>query len=741
MRKFLLAIALCTAGLLTAQPSMTVSTAGNYQNPFWMAANVLVDSNLPVYDMPHVWSPTFTSQPNTSQIGYFQANDSTFPVQSGIVMVAAQNADAVIQAGPPGPAGFGNTITDSELGSVISALQTSGSLYDMVSIEFSFYAQSDSIAFNYCFGSFEYPGFTCTQYNDVFGFFLEGPYIDGVSAPTGGSIVKNIATIPGTNVPIAVNTINGGSPTGFGSASTCLSANPNYVAHSAFYNSSNNSVTTLPGYTDKFTASAKVQCGGWYTIRLKLANVLDNAYTSAVFLEENSLKGPEIAFSQNNNVGNSFTDSLLVEGCNKNEIIFSRSANLGVEMKIPIFVDTVLSTAVEGVDFSMLPDTITLDPYETADTLEFWIYDDNVAEANEALVIVQDYVFTECYNYPVHRFEYYLRDKDTLNGTLTVNAPTDTVDCPGDSVELITTSVTYEGSYDGFWLNDSAFVPSRWFQVDGDTTFTYIMFDECGDTMIFEQNMYLKPYEPMVYEQDTIRVCPGDSAWLSPVYYGGQDPLTFYWLDNLTQNNPRSILPWNDTTYVPFSVSDGCQVLLIDSALAINMPRPTAGFNYINDPYIPLRVTFDEKAQNEVSWTWYLDSTVITGESFEYDFSRPGEYEVTQVVTSDFGCIDSITLIVAVETDFYLYIPMAFSPNNDGVNDCYEIKGVGFEAIDFKVYDRWGNVVYASTDENDCWDGTFNGRALPTGAYSWKLLVRLPFDEIAMKEGILTILK
>ncbi|HAP71036.1 MAG TPA: hypothetical protein DCQ41_01105, partial [Cryomorphaceae bacterium] len=134
----------------------------------------------------------------------------------------------------------------------------------------------------------------------------------------------------------------------------------------------------------------QVQCGGWYTIRLKLANVSDAALSSAVFLEENSLKGPEIAFSQNNNVGNSFTDSLLVEGCNKNEIIFSRSANLGIEMKIPIYVDTVSSTAVEGVDFSMFPDTITLDPYETADTLEFWVYDDNVAEVNEALVIVQD---------------------------------------------------------------------------------------------------------------------------------------------------------------------------------------------------------------------------------------------------------------------------------------------------------------------------------------------------------------
>ena len=738
MRKFLLALALCAAGLLTAQPSMTVSTNGTYKNPYWMASNVLVDSNLSVFNMGQ--NGFNLSQPNTTQIGYFQANDTTFSVQSGIVMVAAQQSSDVIASSP----GTGNntTFTDSELASVLSQLGSTGyAIKDMVSIEFSFIAQSDSIKFNYCFGSHEYDGYTCSSFNDVFGFFLEGPYIDGVSAPTNGSIVKNIATIPGTTVPIAVNTINSGSPSGSYPASNCSSANPNFVAHSVYYNSSNGSIVTLDGYTDKFTAQAQVQCGGWYTIRLKLANVSDAALSSAVFLEENSLKGPEIAFSQNNNVGNSFTDSLLVEGCNKNEIIFSRSANLGIEMKIPIYVDMVSSTAVEGVDFSMFPDTITLDPYETADTLEFWVYDDNVAEANEALVIVQDYVYTDCYNYPVHRFEYYLRDKDTLNGTLTLNAPTDTVNCPGDSVELITTNIAHEGSYDGFWLNDSAFIPSRWVQVDGDTTFTYIMFDECGDTMIFEQHMYLKPYSPMVYEQDTIRVCPGDSAWLSPVYYGGQDPLIFYWLDNLTQDNPRSILPWTDTTYVPFSISDGCQVLLIDSALAINMPQPTAGFNYMNDPYVPLRVSFDEKAQNEVSWTWYLDSTIITGESFEYDFSRPGDYEVTQVVTSDFGCIDSITLIVAVETDFYLYIPTAFSPNNDGVNDCFEIKGVGFEAIDFQVYDRWGNAVYATTDENDCWDGTFNGRALPTNAYSWKMLVRLPFDEITMKEGILTILK
>jgi len=69
MRKFLLAIALCTAGLLTAQPSMTVSTAGNYKNPYWMASNILVDSNLSVFNMGH--NAMSLTQPNTNQIGCF----------------------------------------------------------------------------------------------------------------------------------------------------------------------------------------------------------------------------------------------------------------------------------------------------------------------------------------------------------------------------------------------------------------------------------------------------------------------------------------------------------------------------------------------------------------------------------------------------------------------------------------------------------------------------------------------
>jgi hypothetical protein len=49
--------------------------------------------------------------------------------------------------------------------------------------------------------------------------------------------------------------------------------------------------------------------------------------------------------------------------------------------------------------------------------------------------------------------------------------------------------------------------------------------------------------------------------------------------------------------------------------------------------------------------------------------------------------------------------------------------------------------VYSSQDETDCWDGTYKGKPLPMGAYSWRLMVDLPFDEISIKEGILNIIR
>ena len=93
MRYLLVIIGVFFFHIMGAQ-TMTVSSAGNYDDPYWMASNILVDSTLSIYNSGQNGFPL--TQPSSNQIGYFQANSPNFPIQSGIVMVAAQNASDVI---------------------------------------------------------------------------------------------------------------------------------------------------------------------------------------------------------------------------------------------------------------------------------------------------------------------------------------------------------------------------------------------------------------------------------------------------------------------------------------------------------------------------------------------------------------------------------------------------------------------------------------------------------------------
>lgn len=99
-------------------------------------------------------------------------------------------------------------------------------------------------------------------------------------------------------------------------------------------------------------------------------------------------------------------------------------------------------------------------------------------------------------------------------------------------------------------------------------------------------------------------------------------------------------------------------------------------------------------------------------------------YYVT-VETPD-GCssIDSVVIIVYPKDDFTckdLFIPNMFSPNADGLNDELCIYGDCISSFDISIYNRWGELIYTSSKQNECWDGTYKGKKLNTGVYVYKL--------------------
>jgi hypothetical protein len=165
-------------------------------------AQMIVSPNIPVNQMvdrlvgPGVTytNPTLTCPTNAS--GKFDnAILTTIAMDSGIVLTcgSALNTNQ--------PASFFTSLSHNTTGgdANLQAAAT-GTIHDLCKLEFDFVPIGDTVKFYYRFGSEEYTNYTCSNFNDIFSFFISGP---GYGAPT------NVALIPGTNCPVSINTVNG----------------------------------------------------------------------------------------------------------------------------------------------------------------------------------------------------------------------------------------------------------------------------------------------------------------------------------------------------------------------------------------------------------------------------------------------------------------------------------------------------------------------------------------------------
>ncbi|HET6992589.1 MAG TPA: gliding motility-associated C-terminal domain-containing protein, partial [Bacteroidia bacterium] len=113
---------------------------------------------------------------------------------------------------------------------------------------------------------------------------------------------------------------------------------------------------------------------------------------------------------------------------------------------------------------------------------------------------------------------------------------------------------------------------------------------------------------------------------------------------------------------------------------------------------------------------------------FNYVYSDPGTFAITQYAISQYGCIDSITEYVVIEPDWSFFAPNAFTPNDDNRNDIFYVYGEGIDNSTFEmdIFDRWGNVIFTSKDINKGWDGHANGgeKVAQMDTYVWSVKFR-----------------
>ncbi len=93
------------------------------------------------------------------------------------------------------------------------------------------------------------------------------------------------------------------------------------------------------------------------------------------------------------------------------------------------------------------------------------------------------------------------------------------------------------------------------------------------------------------------------------------------------------------------------------------------------------------------------------------------------MVTSDYGCRDTVMKRITVGEDFGIWIPNTFTPDGSGVNDTFQPKGFGIVNYEISIYDRWGERLYKGNDFYQGWDGIYKNDLCKTDVYVYRILV------------------
>lgn len=260
-------------------------------------------------------------------------------------------------------------------------------VFDVQVLEFEFTPTSSEISFDYVFASEEYCEYVDSDYNDVFGFFISGP---GINGPFSNN-AENIAQIPGSSDYITINNVNHNS-------------NPAYyvdnipASHFVLFPFVAFNCTDYPivdgaaindlefdGFTTVLTAKAEVIPCQTYRIKLAIADVADRRFDSAVFLKANSFSSGGSALAEVE-LPDSFGGSAL-EGCIGGNFVFQRQ---DVAINEPLTVHYTVSTsstAEAGIDYAPLPDSIVIPAGEEFFYLPVEVYSDLLVEGTETILL------------------------------------------------------------------------------------------------------------------------------------------------------------------------------------------------------------------------------------------------------------------------------------------------------------------------------------------------------------------
>jgi len=214
-----------------------------------------------------------------------------------------------------------------------------------------------------------------------------------------------------------------------------------------------------------------------------------------------------------------------------------------------------------------------------------------------------------------------------------------------------------------------------------------------------------------------------------------------------TEENPTHLYPTpGDYPVVLVAIDTGtCNKRDTAAVFTIHVvDKPTAGFSWgPNPPERNIPVSFTNlSSPDAVSFSWdFGDGQTGTSRNPTHEYLASGEYMVTLVAYNALGCPDTFRLPVRVEIDPLLDVPNAFTPGRFGTNAVIRVIGYGIVKMEWRIYNRWGQLVFQSASKEQGWDGKFKGKLQPMDVYAYILDAEFADGKKVTKKGDITLIR
>lgn len=683
---------------------LTVSNSAPYNSANYLINGVLMSSS-----SGNAAQNVTVSSGQSHQIGYFNGTNSNIGMDEGVILSTNGIGWATPQS--DGNEGPGNNSDDPDLDHILTNISNSATTnqFNVIVYEFDFVAGGTEVEFEYVFASNEYTQYTCSQFNDVFGFFISGP---GISGPYSNN-AKNIALIPNpsdpttyTNTPVMINTVNSGVPSA-GNSIPCASIDPNWTSYSTFFTENSNvSTVFFNGFTKVLKAKSNVECGETYHIKLAIADVGDEQQNSAVFLKKGSFEAGsplELGIQGQTSfvkcVDHVVIDPLVSGGFGDVQVEWSQNGT--------VFSNNPIQTFTEN-------GTYTITVSDICNTLTH-------------TVVVTEYT------------------------NMDLNLPDTVVLC--DETEIIPDLTGGAPIFDYKWTGAgiNANSPTLTLAPGVDGLINLTIEDNC-DFQISDDVFIITPEELSIDAPDQVYLC--EATILEGEYTGGYGEITSYWeLNGVIYNVDQLTLSLSDKGIATYHVIDECGVHLTKTTVVAS-PGPFEPIKVFierseftlcdRDEFTPPMVVTG--GAGGVSYQWFIDGIQVSalpnyrfkGVSFTEGIHTLS-FKLTDVCGNTYE--DAFTI-----EKIDCYIPNVFSPNEDLINDGFYFPVGNYQTnIILRVYDRWGKEVFYSKqyercneDElEQCWTGQYqdNGKKCLSGVYFYTIT----FKDGDVEKGTVTI--